>query len=106
MGFFGWFSQLGMDSRQNEILIIFLSPLRSTIKLKTPAGEMPVQLLTSRCPMAVLVELHFSPEAHEQGVLTVDSSFTGKTQEDCLYKPARFRPQLVTKAYFGLHRHF
>lgn len=65
IGFSEWFLQLDVDSRQKEISGFFLSPLRSTIKLKTPAGEMPVELVTSRCIIAVLVEWRFSPEDHE-----------------------------------------
>lgn len=42
--------------------------LRSTIKLKTPAGNMPVQVVTSRGLMALLVELCVSPEGHNWGV--------------------------------------
>lgn len=80
--------------------------LRSTIKLKTPAGNMPVQVVTSRCPMAVLVELCFSPEGHNRGVLTGDSSlssfFIFSNWEDCQYKSSYFRSQLVTKPHFGL----
>lgn len=68
-----------MDSRQNEIMVFFKSPLRCTIILKTPVGEMPVWLAIFRCPEAALVELHFSPAVHERGVLTVDSCFTVKT---------------------------
>lgn len=62
---------------------------------------MPVQLVTSRSHMALLVELHFSPE-----VLTADLSYSDKTCEVCQYKAAHFRHQLVTKAHFGLHRNF
>lgn len=69
--------------------------------LENPAGKMPVQLLTSRSHMPVLVELHFSPE-----VLTLDLSYTDKTWEVCHYKATHFRHQLVTKEHFGLHRNF
>lgn len=44
------------------------------MKWKKPAGKMPVQLVASTCPMAVLVEMHCSPEVHRKE-LTIDSSF-------------------------------
>lgn len=66
-GLFWWFSQMDIDSRQNSIL---KSPVIYH-KLRSPAGNMLVQLATSRFSMALLVVLYISPEGHNWGVVAV-----------------------------------